>query len=179
MITLKPEPLTADAFRAFGDVVEAGDEYELINRGTTRKSADLTQIDVATGGGRPCVSIYRPIPCQLPLAIKMLERHPFSSQLFMPLNGEPFLIVVAPAGERVDPSSVRAFVTSGRQGINYHRGTWHHPLIALRDPSEFLIVDRAGEGENCDEFFFEGDGILLQRPTASLSIAGDYRQSPA
>ena len=162
---LRPEPLTADPFRAFGDVIEAGDSYELINRGTTRKFADLTQIDVATSGGRPCVSLYRAVPFELPLTIRMLERHPLSSQLFMPLHGEPFLIVVAPAGDQVDRFAMRAFVTNGRQGINYHRGTWHHPLIALRDASEFLVVDRAGDGKNCDEFFFENGAIVLHPPS--------------
>ncbi len=160
-IVLRPEPLTADAFRRFGDVIEAGDAYELINRGTAQKFADLANIDVATDGGRPSISIYRVVPYKLPLTIRMLERHPLGSQLFMPLHGEPFLIVAAPAGDRIDPSSVRAFITNGRQGINYHRGTWHHPLIALRDSSEFLIVDRAGPGKNCDEFLFGDDVIRL------------------
>lgn len=162
MILLRPEPLTAGAFRAFGEVIEAGEAYELINSGTTRKFADLARIDVATDGGRPCVSIYRPVPYEMPLTIRMLERHPLSSQLFMPLDGAPFLIVVAPAGERVDPASVRAFAAGGRQGVNYHRGTWHHPLIAVRNPSEFLIIDREGAGRNCDEHYFDSDAIVLQ-----------------
>jgi len=162
MRVLRPEPLTADAFTAFGDVIQTGEAYELINNGTTRQFADLAGIDVAANGGRPCISIYRARPYELPLAIAMLERHPLSSQFFMPLHGQPFLIVVAPASGVPDASAMRAFVTDGRQGINYHRGTWHHPLIAIRDPSEFLVVDRAGDGRNCDEFAFDGDGIELQ-----------------
>jgi ureidoglycolate lyase len=161
---LVPEPLTAAAFAEFGDVIEVGQEYELINRGTARKFADLGRVDVATNGGRPCISLYRATPFELPLTIAMLERHPLSSQLFMPLNGEQFLVVVAPPGDRIDPAAVRAFLTDGRQGINYHRGTWHHPLIALRDPSEFLVVDRAGHGRNCDEFHFEHSPLVLQPP---------------
>jgi ureidoglycolate lyase len=166
---LTPEPLTADAFASFGDVVQTGEAFELINRGTARQFADLAGIDVAAGGGRPRISIYRARPYDLPLTIAMLERHPLSSQFFMPLHGEPFLIVVAPAGENPDASAVRAFVTNGRQGINYHRGTWHHPLIAVRDPSEFLVVDREGDGRNCDEIYFKGDGIELRQ---AVPIAG-------
>ena len=168
MITLHPVPLTAEAFRPFGDVIEARDAYELINSGTTQKFADLAQIDVATDGGRPCISIYRAMPYKLPLAIKMLERHPLGTQLFLPLHGEPFLVVVAPTGDAIDPSTVRAFATNGRQGINYHRGTWHHPLIALSRTSEFLVLDRTGEGENCEESFLEGQEIEL-RPDCSQS----------
>lgn len=161
---LRPEPLTRAAFAAFGDVIEAGDAFETINRGTTRQYNKLTEIDVSDDGGRTQISIYRVVPYELPLAIVMLERHPLSSQLFMPLSAAPFLVVVAPPGEHVERASVRAFVTNGAQGVNYRRGTWHHPVIALRSLCEFLVVDRAGPGANCDEFFFEGDPLLLQPP---------------
>ena len=112
---LRPEPLTRAAFAAFGDVIEAGDAFETINRGTTRQYNKLTEIDVSDDGGRTQISIYRVVPYELPLAIVMLERHPLSSQLFMPLNAVPFLVVVAPPGEHVERASVRAFVTNGAQ----------------------------------------------------------------
>ena len=163
--SLRPEPLTRATFAAFGDVIEAGDAFDLINSGTTRQYRKLTEIDVSADGGRTQVSLYRVVPYELPLAIAMLERHPLSSQLFMPLNAAPFLVVVAPPGERVDPKSVHAFVTNGAQGVNYRRGTWHHPVIALANPTQFLVVDRGGPGANCDEFFFEGERLLLQPPS--------------
>lgn len=165
-LVLHPRPLSAAAFVPFGEVIEAGDAAELINRGTTRQFGDLARIEVATDGGRPRLSIYRVVPYELPLAIAMLERHPLGSQCFVPLHDEPFLIVVAPAGDRIERSSVRAFVSNGRQGVNYHPGTWHHPVIALRDPSEFLVLDRGGAGKNYDEFHFE-DGFELQPPSSS------------
>jgi ureidoglycolate lyase len=80
----------------------------------------------------------------------MLERHPRGSQAFIPQNDKPYLVVVAPAGE-LDPSKLRAFVSRGWQGVNYARGVWHHPLLALGEVSDFLVVDRGGEGHNCDE----------------------------
>ena len=163
-LSLRPELLTRAEFAAFGDVIEAGNGFDMINRGTTQRYHKLTDIDVSADGGRTQVSLYRVVPYELPLVIRLLERHPLSSQLFMPLNAAPFLVVVAPAGEHVDRTSVRAFVTNGAQGVNYRRGTWHHPVIALRDRSEFLVVDRVGPGTNCDEFFFEGERLLLQAP---------------
>jgi ureidoglycolate lyase len=155
-ITLRAEPLAASAFAAFGEVVEGRSDYRLINRGTAQQYADLAQLDVDAAGGKPRVSLYRAKPRALPFAVEMLERHPLSSQLFMPLAGAPFLVVVAPAspGVAVDPADVRAFVSDGRQGVNYRRGIWHHPLIALERESDFLVLDRAGSGENCDEFRF-------------------------
>ena len=163
-LSLRPEPLTRAGFAAFGDVIEAGKAFDLINSGTTQQFKELTEVDVSTDGGRAQVSLYRVMPYQLPLTITMLERHPLSSQLFMSLNAAPFLVVVAPPGERVDRANVRAFVTNGVQGVNYRRGTWHHPVIALANPSEFLVVDRVGSGANCDEFFFEGEPLRLESP---------------
>lgn len=158
---LRPQPLAAAEFAAFGDVIAPGDASQLINRGTARQFDDLARVDVATEDGRPRVSIYRVVPYAQPLTIRMLERHPLGSQLFMPLRGEPFLVVVAPAGDGIDPASVRAFLANGAQGVNYHRGTWHHPVIALRDPSEFLVLDRSGPGGNYDEFHFEDHRLEL------------------
>ncbi len=164
-VTLEPAPLTAADFQPFGDVIEPGDRSTLINRGTTRQFPDLARIDVDAEDGRPRISLYRATPYELPLAITMLERHPLSSQLFVPLGGEPFLVVVAAGGcDEVEPSAVRAFVTDGRQGVNYRRGTWHHPVIAVGRETEFLVLDRAGSGRNCDEFFFGPQHRIVVNP---------------
>jgi len=61
--------------------------------------------------------------------------------------------LAAPTGSppgALDPSAIVAFRARGNQGINYRRGVWHHPLIALDRTSDFLVVDRAGEGTNLD-----------------------------
>lgn len=158
---LFPQALTAQSFASFGEVVEAAGAGKVINDGTARQFADLAQLDLAQDGGRPQVSIYRATPRKLPLAIRMLERHALASQCFMPLDGQPFLVVVAPAGESIEPFTMRAFRANGRQGVNYHRGTWHHPLIALGQAGDFLVIDRIGAGQNCDEFSFGDREIVL------------------
>lgn len=163
-LELRPEPLSAAAFEGFGDVIEAQGEFQLINEGTTRHFADRAAIDVAGEGGRPQLGIYRTVPARPPMPIRMLERHPLGSQCFMPLARQRFLVVVAPAGGAIDPHSIRAFVTNGRQGVNYRRGTWHHPLIALGEAGEFLVIDRGGDGANCDQFSFARQPIMLLAP---------------
>jgi ureidoglycolate lyase len=45
---------------------------------------------------------------------------------------------------------IQVFISDGSQGINYRAGTWHHPLLTLEAPSEFVVVDRIGSGSNCD-----------------------------
>ena len=145
------EPLTREAFAPFGDVIELEGARQIpINLGTTMRYHDLAHIDVADGGGRPLVNVFRGEPRALPFEVQMLERHPLGSQAFVPLTDKPYLIVVAPKGELV-PTSMRAFVSRGWQGVNYAKGVWHHPLIALDRVTDFIVIDRGGNGHNCDE----------------------------
>jgi len=151
MKTLAIEPLTRAAFAPFGDVIELEGAKQIpINLGTTIRYHDLAHVDVTDEGGRTLVNLFRGQPRALPFEVKMLEQHPLGSQAFVPLNDKPYLVVVAPAGE-LDPSRIRAFVTSGWQGVNYAKGVWHHPLIALGEVSDFIVVDRGGEGLNLNE----------------------------
>lgn len=151
-ILLKPEPLTAEAFAPFGDVVEAGERVQVreINYGHTQRFHDLARLDLTAAGGRPLLSIFRSTPLPRPIRIARMERHPLSSQTFFPLSGRPYLVVVAPRGE-FDPAGLRAFLAGPAQGVNYHAGTWHHFSLALEAVSDFLVIDRGGAGENCDE----------------------------
>ncbi|KXF83172.1 ureidoglycolate lyase [Enterovibrio coralii] len=153
-ITLNPEPLTQEAFAPFGDVIEAEDrDFFMINGGSTRRYHKLgtTQVD---DGSQVIINIFQATPLSYPLSIAMLERHPKGSQAFMPLLGNQYLVVVAPKGDEPNPNEIRAFYAKGSQGVNYHRGVWHHPVLALTQDDQFLVIDREGEGNNCDEFFF-------------------------
>nr|WP_315426314.1 ureidoglycolate lyase [uncultured Albidiferax sp.] len=153
--TLRVEPLTAEAFRPFGDVIEASNSarHFSINDGFAERYHDLAQIDVGSLGGRAILSIFKALPRSLPMQLVLLERHPLGSQAFMPLSQLPYLVVVAEAGPLPKLSAVRCFRAAPGQGVNYARGTWHHPLIALQATSDFLVVDRGGaQGDaNCDE----------------------------
>jgi ureidoglycolate lyase len=155
---LRVEPLTAEAFRLFGEVIEATDavRHFTINDGYAERFHELATVDTGPPGGRAIVSIFKARPRVLPLQLILLERHPLGSQAFMPLSGRAYLVVVAPPmphGAAPDISVLRCFRAEGTQGINYARGTWHHPLIALDAPSDFLVVDRGGAPteQNCDE----------------------------
>jgi ureidoglycolate lyase len=151
MKSLVIEPLTRGAFAPFGEVIELeGAKHYPINLGTTIRYHDLARIDIGDEGGRPLVNVFRGEPRMLPFEVSMLERHPLGSQAFMPLGDAPYLIVVAPPG-MLAPETIRAFVTRGWQGVNYAKGVWHHPLIALGQRSDFIVVDRGGGGHNLDE----------------------------
>ena len=121
-----------------------------INEGTATRYHDLARIDTSSGEGRTVVSIFRAQPRALPFTIGMLERHPLGSQAFVPLGTAPYLVVVGTGAD----DAPRAFLARDGQGVNFHRGTWHHPLLALERESDFLVIDRGGPGENCDELAF-------------------------
>ena len=162
MITLKPEPLTAEAFAAYGDVVESSQQQvEAMNAESFERFDDLCSVEA--NDGRVAISIAR---CRsvttLPHRFEMIERHPHGSQSFVPLTPCRMLVVVAPAGEPAAAADLRAFVSNGRQGINYHRGTWHMPLIAFDAGQEFLSIDRVGESPNCDLHYLDQAVTLLE-----------------
>ena len=149
---MQVQPLTAAAFSPFGDVIEANGSVEqfAINQGYTQRYHNLASIDVSAHQGQPGISIFRSTPLPLPLSLDLLERHPLASQAFMPLGNEPYLVVVAPPGE-LDETAISVFLAQPSQGVNYHAGTWHHFCLALNTISDFLVVDRIGDGHNCDE----------------------------
>lgn len=150
------EPLTRDAFAPFGDVISLdGAHHFPINGGTTERFHDLATIDVAEAGGRTLVNVFRAQPRALPFELSMMERHPLGSQAFIPLSEVRYLVVVAPAGP-FDERRMRAFAVSGRVGVNYARGVWHHPLLVLYAAADFLVIDRGGEQPNCDEIELGG-----------------------
>lgn len=123
---------------------------------------DLCKIDMQDDG-RVAIGIARcRVATTLPLRVDMVERHPLGSQAFMPLTPCRMIVVVAPPEESVDASDLRAFVTNGRQGINYHRGTWHMPLIAFDAGREFLIIDRAADTPDCDTHDLDEPVMLVE-----------------
>jgi ureidoglycolate lyase len=163
MRELAPEPLTAQAFAPFGSVIEAsGAAVKLdINQGHAIRYDRLAEIDVADQGGTGTISLFRAKPLDA-LVLKQFERHPLGSQSFIPLSGRPYLVAVAPAGD-FDAAAVRLFRAQGNQGVHYGKGVWHHFLLVLEE-SDFLVVDRFGPGDNCEE--------VLLPPADEISIRG-------
>jgi ureidoglycolate lyase len=168
MKTLQLERLTRAAFAPFGDVIELdGARHFAINGGTTERYHDLANVDVTENGGRALINLFRAQPRALPVDITMMERHPLGSQAFIPLVQGRYLLVVAPPGE-FDPTRMRAFWTDTWQGVNYAKGVWHHPLLALDQASDFVVIDRGGEGNNCDELPLAEPWRLMFEASAEL-----------
>ncbi|MCA1490781.1 ureidoglycolate lyase [Sinorhizobium alkalisoli] len=157
---LSIEPLTREAFAPFGTVIEADPaSMRLINGGNTERFHALAEAEVVGEGARVVINLFRGEPRAFPYALTMMERHPLGSQSFSPLEDRPWLVVVA-EGEGGRPLRPRVFLAGGRQGVNYGRNVWHHPLMAIGAVSNFLVVDRAGPGDNLEEFFYEAPFII-------------------
>ncbi len=170
-ITLTAQPLTAKAFAPFGDVIECRAEANVaMNQGAFERFDALAEIE-HDAESQAAIGLVRAVVAQhLPYRVPLMERHPLGTQAFIPRSEFAFVIVVAAPGEAPSARHLKAFVTNGRQGINYHRGTWHMPLVALAAGQEFVVVDRAGGSGNLDEVLLTEDVQLTAQFPANSPI---------
>jgi len=153
MTVIKPKPLTAKAFAPFGDVLDTqGTPDKIINQGLCGRFHDCAQLDFGPQG-RAGISMFRAELRSLPLQLDMVERHPDGSQAFIPLGNDPFLVIVAP-DDNGTPGTPLAFLTTPGQGVNYRRNTWHGVLTPLKGSGIFAVIDRIGDSDNLEEFWF-------------------------
>ncbi|KAI0014900.1 ureidoglycolate hydrolase [Xylariomycetidae sp. FL0641] len=134
--------------------------------------------------------------------VSILERHPFTSQTFVPLGVGPsdsrsYLVIVAPTLPATDADSglpapegkpgrgrpdlgrLKAFLASGNQAVTYGAGTWHAPMAALGPPGsaiDFLVFQFANDVpvEDCQEVAF-GDREGENVPRIMVRIPGGSR----
>ncbi|KAI1177185.1 ureidoglycolate hydrolase [Nemania sp. FL0916] len=132
--------------------------------------------------------------------IAVLERHPFTSQTFIPLTADAtkrYLVVVAPtlaatthdadlpvpAGPGRLPGAglpdlrrLTAFVASGAQAVTYAAGTWHAPMIALGPADstvDFVVVQFANDVpvEDCQEVALGGENAAAKTEAARIWVS--------
>lgn len=152
--SITAKPLNAEAFAPFGDVIEKRDKPDmLINEGKCARHHALARVDV-DGDATTDISIFHGQPYAMPHLLDMVERHPKGSQAFMPLHDDPFLVVVAP-DEGGAPGRPVAFITNGRQGVQFSRNVWHGVLTPMARASDFVVIDRIGADDNLEIHAFE------------------------
>jgi ureidoglycolate lyase len=147
-------PLTADAYAPYGDVIMAsphGEPGAAANQGSARRFDHLATLeDRRPGQASANLAVFRCAPRPLPVTLEVLEKHPASTQVFVPMNARRYLVIVALGDAAPDLSTLRAFVASGTQGCSYRPGVWHHPMIALDSEIDFAcLVWEDGSAEDC------------------------------
>jgi len=152
---MRAEPLTAEAFAPFGQVVSCGAAGREANQGTAQRFDFAARVENLRPHAKANLCAIRSQPRALPLKVKLLERHPHSSQAFLPMVASRVLVIVAPdaANGGPDVSRLRAFIATQGQGFNYAPGTWHHPLVVLDSIAELaMLVFEDGTEGDCEEF---------------------------
>ena len=143
---LAPIEITTEAFAPYGNVVQAtpdGRRTDLSSALDNRRSTAALALYTQT---------IR--PSTLPLVVEKMERHRYSSQTFLPLHVERYLVIVAPRDDGGGPDMSRAcaFLCHGEQGITYRADVWHHPMTPLDRDGKFAVL-MWSEGNQDDEEF--------------------------
>lgn len=139
---LEAVPLTKERFAPFGQVV-AGD-----SSGPERHPYSA-EVENTRQRARPNITFMRIAVTAPPISLTVLERHPHSHQMFVPLNGTCQLVVVCPSLPSGGPDLAQAvaFIAAGDQAVNYAANVWHAPRMAIAGAGEFVMMrwDDGGE----------------------------------
>lgn len=182
---LRAVPLTPEAFSEYGGVISADHQSKNVassaaNYGTALKIHKVAPIinryDTCKSGQAASANwnIFR---CSAPKHLidrdvytaKVVERHPYSTQTFVPMgqqrDKDSYLVIVAKTDESSpqrlpDPKSLRAFVCKGNQSVTYGVGTWHAPMVVIDQLVPYidfavLIHENGVAEEDCQECYFE------------------------
>jgi ureidoglycolate lyase len=139
--TIIPTPLQAADFSPYGEVISIA--------ATPKLPIDLYSGKNAVHGPVVLQCDQRPEFIMFKVGyrggdIRYMERHVGMTQTFIPLNGDPYVsVVAAPDAPMVDGfpdfAAIHAFLVPGDVVLNIHRGTWHEPPFPTKDGQLFLI----------------------------------------
>ena len=153
-MSLAAIPLTPEAFAPFGRVVSAGlQPGASANQGTAVRFNFCAELSSTRPDAKPNLAVFRSVAKALPFDVVLLERHPCSTQVFIPMMVSRYLVCVAPTlpDDGPDVAGLRAFVCLPGQGVAYAPGTWHHPMVALDAPGEFaMLAWEDGGARDCE-----------------------------
>ena len=154
------EQIDTNIFSKFGNIIEKKNALELrsINQGTTTRHHNISKLDLESKNGNSGISIFSGLPRDLPIEIKIMEKHPVASQSFLPIQNYDWLIVVCEEKNGApDLSTLRCFHVNGDTGITYNKNVWHHPLL-VKKKQDFWVIDRINDQEdysiNLKEYHF-------------------------
>ena len=117
------------------------------------------------------VALFEAAPSSLPFEVDLLEQHPDSEQLIMPieLGEDGWTVLVAPDLDGVpDVVAAIAIRLKRNQGFIYKAGVWHLPILSHgRTQSLFLVQSmQDGTRNDCIEHVIGPQVLELREPLA-------------
>lgn len=185
---IEAELLTPEKFKPYGGVLSADEQIEQAkassaNYGTAvklHKVAPVTNNFQNCKSGKPAQANWNIFRCSAPKHLisgkgvktykaSVLERHPYSSQTFVPMGQDlrklSYLVIVANTDESLadklpDPKLLKAFVCRGNQSVTYGAGTWHAPMVVIDEDIPHIdfgvfIHENGVSDEDCQECSFD------------------------
>ncbi|CAK7224021.1 hypothetical protein SBRCBS47491_005407 [Sporothrix bragantina] len=163
------EPLTQADYAPYGGIISSDvvtDRTVIVNNGTARRTPEVV----------PTINNYDKAPSQIPartvlnvsyasprevqpwqsedgentgkrvLKVKVLERHPYSTQSFIPMGADTkYLVVVCGTGKDApDLNELRGFVAGDKQGVCYAPGVWHAPMSVVDNVGVITLLCTGG-----------------------------------
>ncbi|KAL8682656.1 MAG: hypothetical protein Q9186_001343 [Xanthomendoza sp. 1 TL-2023] len=191
-------PLTQSEFAPFGTVIESplslsqttfpsppptSHNVVSANQNTALKYIDVTYMKNHYGAAPsnvPAKAVMNMFSCfprpikmrkhDLGVDVKVLERHPYTTQTFIPLgaardSNSKYLVVVAPTLPPIskepftvmgppDVANMKSFWAHGGQAVTYGAATWHMPMAVVgEERMDFVVVQYANgvAEEDCQE----------------------------
>ena len=156
-LNIKATPLSQEAYEKYGDVISIRSDVKPVsaNLGFAKRYNFLSELkNLRPNHAEANLCFFHCDPMVSAPActfeMKLLENHPKSTQVFIPMGVERYLVLVCLGGEKPDLSTLRAFLVNGSQGISYRPGVWHHPLVAMDRVSDFAcLVFEDGSESDC------------------------------
>ena len=123
--------LSSESFAPFGHVARAGDgAVKMLRDGAVRLSRSPASLTHTAEAVDFTLDFYEVRAEGVRLTVRMAENHPNSSQIFVPMRVDRYLVIVWPQrpGPGVEP---QAFFGTAQDVVVYNPGVWHHGIVAL------------------------------------------------
>lgn len=186
-IIIPAQPLTPQSFAKFGYVFSADEQMDTAKKTQANQGTAVKLLKVApvvnnsrqAPSGKIATANWNIFRCTPPsdcieqkdhgLQVytgKVLERHPYSTQTFVPMGRDAkekaFVVICAPNSVRDGNfprvENAEAFVCRGDQSVTYAAGTWHAPMVAIgqQDHLDFavLVHENGVPNEDCQEVVY-------------------------
>ena len=159
---LQAVPLTPELFAPYGQVLMA-------QHGVPERKVWAASVDNLRPEARANMTYMSLEPEHYPVVVPDLERHQFSHQIFVPLEGTNHLVVVCPSKKDGSPDLDKAiaFHATGGQSVNYNANVWHAPRMVLHNPGSFIMLRWDADTAADTELITMGQPYIVEPPEGS------------